>query len=247
MLGSLPLLGLRDGGIAAAFSSFLLGGVVVGAALTRVSYRRRAIAMLALGLLVALLGLGGTGPAAGIAEGERLLGFTRVLAATALPAALLFRARYRAYAGARWLLAAAFFVALPFVVLVSLRLSALEPDLSTAGALVAVVVVAAALVGFMGAETTGAGTYVGLSVLVGLGTELALSDLSHPGKLDTWQAATSVSMAAVAFAAATGLSALGLFQILAWRLSTDARRIDIRRAKPEPPPPRRSNNSEWSS
>ena len=68
-LGALPLLGLRGGGTLGAVSSFfLLGAVTVGAALTRVSYRRRAVAMLALGLLVALLGLGGTGPAAGIAH-----------------------------------------------------------------------------------------------------------------------------------------------------------------------------------
>lgn len=247
-LGALPLLGLRAGGTLAALPSFLLGAITVGAALTRVSYRRRAVAMLALGLLVSLLGLGGTGPAAGIAQGAVGLGFARLLAATALPAALLFRARYRAYAGARWLLAAAFVVALPFIVLLALRLSALSPDLATAGAFVASVVVAASFVGFMGAETTGAGTYVGLSVLLGLGTELALTDLSRTGMLDTWQTATSVILSAVASVAATGLSALGLFQILAWRLSTDARRIDLHRAMPEPPPPRRSNpSSEWTS
>jgi len=247
MLGVLPLLGLRAGGFVTALSAFLLGGVTVAAALTRVSYRRRAVAMLVLGTLVAVLGLGGTGPAADIADGARGLGFARVLAATALPAALLFRARYRAYAGARWLLGAAFVMALPFIGLTLFHLLDLTPDLATAGGFVAIVVIAASLVGFMGSETTGAGTYVGLSVLLGLGTELALSDMSRPGAFSSWQTAANIALSATAFCAASGLSALGLFQLLASRLSNDARRIDLHAASPEPKRARRSNASEWTS
>ncbi|WP_282415997.1 hypothetical protein [Polyangium sp. 15x6] len=248
-LGALPLVGVRPGGTVAALPYFLLGGVTLAAALTRVSYRHRGVAMLVLGMLTALVGFGGSGPAAGIAANAPLLGFARLLAATTLPAALLFRARYRAYAGARWLLAGAFLCALPFVLLTVLRLAALSPELATIGSFVAIVVIAAALVGFMGSETTGAGTYVGLGVLCGLGVELALSDLSRPGAFATWQNATSTSLAAVAFGAATGLSALGLFQILAWRLSDDARRIDIHAAVPEKPrrKPEPPTTSDWSS
>jgi len=248
-LGALPLLGVRPGGTTAALSSFLFGGVTLAAALTRVSYRHRAVAMLILGMVAALVGLGGAGPAANIATSAPVLGFARLLAATTLPAALLFRARYRAYAGARWLLAAAFVCALPFVILTVLRLAALAPELATAGSFVALGVVVAALVGFMGSETTGAGTYVGLGVLCGLGTELALSDLSHAGAFATWQSPTSSILAAVAFVAATGLSALGLFQILAWRLSDDARRIDLHAATPEKPRrrPEPPTTSDWSS
>ncbi|MDI1452019.1 hypothetical protein [Polyangium sp. 6x1] len=248
-LGALPLLGVRPGGTSAALPCFLLGGVTLAAALTRVTYRHRGVAMLVLGMLTALVGLGGAGPAAGIAASAPVLGFARLLAATTLPAALLFRARYRAYAGARWLLGGAFLCALPFVILTGLRLAALLPELATVGSFVAIGVVAAALVGFMGSETTGAGTYVGLGVLCGLGTELAMSDLSHPGAFATWQGPTSVVLAALAFVAATGLSALGLFQILAWRLSDDARRIDIHAAVPEKPRRRAAppTTSDWSS
>ncbi|MRG96059.1 hypothetical protein [Polyangium spumosum] len=248
-LGALPYLGVRPGGTNAALSCLLFGGVTLAAALTRVSYRHRAVAMLLLGTLAAVVGLGGAGPAAGIAAGAPVLGFARLLAATALPAALLFRARYRAYAGARWLLAAAFVCALPFLILTVLRVAPLSPELATIGSFVAIFVVAAALVGFMGSETTGAGTYVGLGVLSGLGTELALSDLSYPGAFATWQSPTSTILAAVAFVAATGLSALGLFQILAWRLSGDARRINIHAAVPEKPrrKPEPTTTSDWSS
>ncbi|HVK71369.1 MAG TPA: hypothetical protein VM694_43250 [Polyangium sp.] len=248
-LGALPLVGLRPGGTVAALVSFVLGGVTLAAALTRVSYRHRGVAMLVLGMLAALVGFGGVGPAAGIAASAPLLGFARLLAATTLPAALLFRARYRAYAGARWLLAGAFVCALPFVILTVLRLAALLPELATIGSFVALIVIAAALVGFMGSETTGAGTYVGLGVLGGLGTELAMADLSHPGAFATWQSPTSTILAAVAFVAATGLSAMGLFQILAWRLSDDARRIDIHAAVPEKPrrKPQPPTASDWSS
>jgi hypothetical protein len=245
-LGALPLVGLRPGGTLTAGLSFFLGGVALVAALTRVTYRQRAIAMLVLGLLVVLTGLGGTGPAAFIAHDAPGLGLARAFAATALPGALLFRAHYRAYAGARWLLGAAFVVALPFVALLAWRLATHEPDLSTAGSIVALVVTLVGLVGFMGKETTGAGTYVGLSVLVGLGAELFFSDLSYPGTLDAWSSIFMTALGSTAFVAATGLSALGLFQLLASRLSVDARRIDLHAATPEPVRAR-SNKSEWTA
>jgi hypothetical protein len=181
-LGALPLLELRPGGASTAGLSFFLGGVTLVAALTRVTYRQRAVAMLVIGLLVVLTGLGGTGPAAFIAQDAPGLGLARAFAATALPGALLFRARYRAYLGARWLLGAAFVLTIPFIVLLALHHASREPDLSTAGAIVALVVTLVGLVGFMGKETTGAGTYVGLSVLVGLGVELFLLDVEWPGK-----------------------------------------------------------------
>ena len=245
-LGALPLMGLRPGGTLTAGLSFFLGGVALVAALTHVTYRQRALAMLVIGLLVVFTGLGGTGPAAFIAHDAPFLGLARAFAATALPGALLFRARYRAYSGARWLLGAAFVLALPFVLLLALRLATRQPDLSTAGAIVALVVTLVGLVGFMGKETTGAGTYVGLSVLVGLGAELLLSDLSSPGTLDAWSSIVMTVLGSIAFVAATGLSALGLFQLLASRLSGEARRIDLHAAVPEPER-FRTNKSEWTA
>ncbi len=243
-LGVLPLVGLRPGGALTAGLSFFLGGVSLVAALAKVTYRQRAFAMLMLGLIVVITGLGGTGPAAFIAQDAPGLGLARAFAATALPGALLFRARYRAYAGARWLLGGAFVLSLPFAVLLAIRLVTREPDLSMAGSIVALVVTLAGLAGFMGKETTGAGTYVGLSVLLGLGTELCLSDLNHPGEIKMLPIIMTV-LGSSAFVAATGLSALGLFQLLASRLSGEARRIDLHAAAPETRP-RHANKSEWS-
>jgi len=243
--GALPLVEVGPGGTLTAGLSFFLGGVTLVAALTRVTYRQRAAAMLMIGLLVVVTGLGGTGPAAFIAGDAPGLGLARALAAMALPGALLFRARYRAYAGARWLLGAAFLMALPFVALIAVRLAFREPDLSTAGSIVALVVVLVGLVGFMGKETTGAGTYVGLGVLFGLGVEQCLMDLSRPGTLDTWPSIAAAVLRSVAFVAATGVSALGLFQLLASRLSKDARRIDLHAVEPEPSRVR-MNKSEWT-
>ncbi len=245
-LGSLPLVGLRPGGAAAAGLSFFMGGVTVVAALSRVTYRKRAFAMLVIGLLVVLTGLGGTGPAAFIAHQTQGLGLARVFAAIALPGALLFRARYRAYSGARWVLGGAFVLAIPFVGLILWRLFTHSADLSTAGAIVALVVTLVGLVGFMGKETTGAGTYVGLSVLFGLGADLFFVDLSYLESLGDWRAVLTTWLGSVAFISATGLAALGLYQLLASRLSGDARRIDLHAITPEPERVR-TNKSEWTS
>lgn len=246
-LGSLPLIGIRAGQHLSVALSFLLGGLTLVAAVDRISYRHRSVAMLALGLLAALMGLGNVGPAAGISLDAPGLGIARAFAAIALPGALLFRARYRAYSGARWLLGAAFVVALPYIAWIIGRVVLFEPTMATAGAMVALVVTLVGLVGFMGKETTGGGTYVGLGVLIGLGTELFLADLGHAGAFSTSLQTTAITAAStLSFVAATGLSALGLFQLLASRLSRDARRIDLHAATPEPERPR-PKKSEWTT
>lgn len=245
-LGSLPLLGLRPGGSATAGLSFFMGGVTVVAALSQVTYRKRAFAMLVIGVLVVLTGLGGTGPAAFIAHQTPGVGLARAFAAVALPGALLFRARYRAYSGARWALGAAFVLTIPFFALVLWRLVTQSPDLSMAGALIALVVMLVGLVGFMGKETTGAGTYVGLSVLFGLGADLFFVDLSYVDVLSDWRGVLTTSLGSAAFISATGLAALGLFQLLASRLSGEARQIDLHAATPEPERAR-TNKSEWTA
>jgi hypothetical protein len=247
-LGTLPLLGLRDGGLSAALPAFVFGGVALVAALARVSYRKRAVAMLIIGLLSVLTGLGGTGPAAGLSVEGSGAGLARILAATALPAALLFRARYRAYKGARWLLGAGFVLALPFISLTVLRLFSFGMDLPSAGAVLALVALAVSLVGFMGSETTGAGTYVGLGVVFGLAADLALCAFGRQSAAGTLERAADAGMALAAFSAATGLSALGLFQVLAWRFSSDARRIDIHATSKEGPRRRRDPSAmDWST
>ena len=156
-------------------------------------------------------------------------GFFRFLAATVLPAALLLRARYRAYARARWLLAAAFLAALPFLGHAVNLLLVDELGLAHVGAAAGAVAVLASLVGFMGSETTGAGTYTALGLVVTLSAELALESLTNAGMRASLADMGEILATTLAFAATAGLSTIGLFQVLAWRFAPDARRIDVHR------------------
>lgn len=226
LLGVLSAAGLRPGGYAASASAFSLGAVGLIAALTRVTYRQRAVAMVMLGALSALFGLVRSGPALGIDVGGAGWAAARAVAGAALPAALVFRGRYRAYAGARWLLGIAFAVSLPFLVHTVVRIVVLGLGLEQIGAIAVVVAMAASLLGFMGSETTGAGALLATAVIGTLTIELALrAAFALEGV--SLQGIVGVLCAAVAFATTSAVTSIGLFQVLAWRLAADARRIDI--------------------
>ena len=237
-LGVLALLGWRPGGVRAAVPSFVLGGIALIAALTRVPYRRRAVAMVVLGGLSTIVGIEGAGPAAGIAVGGPLWGLARMLAATLLPAALLFRSRYRAYSGARWVLAGAFALSLPFAGYHVARLLQGDLGLGHLGEVAAVLAVLASLAGFMGAETTGAASYIAFSVVGAATAELALAALSGlASPLEAPLELVGIGLSALAFAGTAAMTALGIFQILAWRFTADARRIDLHQPPKDPPHP----------
>lgn len=241
-LGSLPAIGVRRGGLAEAAPACVLGGIALVTALTRVTYRQRAVAMIALGGLGAALGLLGSGPAAGIGVGGFAWGLLRTLGATLLPAALLFRAKYRAFPGARWILGAAFAAALPFVAHAVALLVVSESSLEQAGAGIAIGAVVAGLFGFMGSETTAAASYTAFGIILGLATELALEALAASPGSDP----SRVVVSAAAFAAFTSIIALGMFQVLAWRFAADARRIDLH-APPPKEPKVLAESGEWST
>jgi hypothetical protein len=247
-LGALPLLGLREGGVQAATPSFVFGGIALLAALAPVTYRLRAAAMVVLGILSAATGLRGVGPAMGIAVGGMLWGICRVVAASTLPAALLFRARYRAYSGARWILGVAFLSALPFLVLAAVTLLRFDFGLQQIGACIAVIAIVGSLPGFMGSETTGAASLTGPGVIVGLSAELLLHALSTPDTLGSWASIGTIAISTAAFAGTSVMAALGLFQILASRFCADARRIDLhaqpRQATKSSPS---SSSGDWST
>lgn len=246
LLGGLSIASLRPGGSASGATAFALGALALGLALARITYRRRAAAMVGVGALATLLGLAGLGPTVGIDVGGPGWGAARALAGAALPAALAFRGRYRAYAGARWLLGGAFGAALPFLVFVAIRLTTQELGLGGVGAILVVLAMTAGLLGFMGAETTSAGAWLALAVNLALATDLALDGLSalHPLTLE---AAAPVIIAALSFATSSALTAIGLFQILAWRLAPVARRIDLHPPPKEPKDgdSKRSQSSDW--
>lgn len=241
-LGGGALMGFAPGGRSAAAPEIALGCIALVAAAARLSYQQRAAVMILLGLLSAAVGFGG--PALGPVD--RTWGLFRTLAAIALPGALLFRARYRAYAKARWILGAAFAAALPFTVYSVARVAGLGSELETVGAALGVVAIGASLLGFMGSETTGGGAATSLGVILALATDVALSSLASPIAAGSLLGVAHVVAAAVGFAGTAAVAALGLYQILASRFATDARRINLH-AKPKEAKPRQVSGSDWST
>jgi hypothetical protein len=247
LVGTLPLLQVLPGGLREALPWLVNGAIAIVASFTRVTYRQRAVAMVVLGFLS---GLAAVRLADGLllnAAGGAPWGLSRFLAAIGIPAALLFRARYRAYAGARVFLATALAMSVPFVAHTVLRLmhggvSALVSVTSVA----ALLVIVASFTGFMGSETTGAGAYVGPGTILVIAAELAARGIARQG---TGQAALIASFSgAFAFGVAACLAALGIFQILAWRFAADARRIDLHRKPSEPDrTPDVEPGSDWST
>ncbi len=147
----------------------------------------------------------------------------RTAAAIFLPAALFFRAHYRAYRGARALLALAWLFALPFVVH-AVSLTELGPPLVRVSSAASLLAVAASLVGFMGAGTTALASAWALAVLAVLPLDLGLRPFAtHQAAAPTWHVGVA------AWALACGLSALGLFQICASLLARRARNVDVMR------------------
>ncbi|KYF49583.1 hypothetical protein BE08_41185 [Sorangium cellulosum] len=218
-LGGLSLAGLRPDGVVAGPPAFVLGIVALFTALTSVSYRQRAVAMVVLGAIATVLGLESSGTAFG-------WGAARAVAAIALPAALVFRSRYRAYSGARWLLVAAFLVALPSFGQAVAQLALLEPHLGQLGAAMVILAVLSSLTGFMGSETTGAGTFLAVAVVLAFTVDLVVGRIAQLGAFSPGEL-VGVLSAGLAFAATSAITSFGLFQVLAWRLAADARRIDL--------------------
>jgi hypothetical protein len=168
-----------------------------------------------------LLGVASLGPMAGLRLGSTLaLEMSRLLALGTLPAALLFRARYRAYPVARWVLGAALFMTLPFVI--SRCFTAFEAHAALgdrAAALLDVAVILAGFFGFMGADTTAGGSVWAALVLGVLSTDIGLRGIGRAGA--DWLALAGTS---VGTACAGTLAALGSYHLLASLLGRDARR-----------------------
>jgi hypothetical protein len=242
LFGLLALVGLGPGGAYAAAPEIVLGSIALVAALVRITYRQRAGTMIMIGLLSAVVGMRGPG-AAGWIDGWSLL---RTLAAITLPAALLFRARYRAYTPARWILGAAVASALPFVAYSIWRLLRLPFGFETIGAAIALTAVLASLLGFMGEETTGGGTATALGAIVALSADVALGTLAALTTTASLTQTANVIAWAAAFAGTWAMAALGMFQILAWRFAADARRINLH-AKPKETKVTQPSVSDWST
>jgi hypothetical protein len=243
LLAILPLARLRPGGPEAAAPPAVLGAIALVAAATRVTYRQRAVAMVVLGLLSAVVGLGDVDATLSVAAGGIGWSLARSVTAIAIPAALFFRARYRAYARARIFLAAALVASLPYAVHLVLGFRADVDPVSIASFVAAGAIVASAS-GFMGSETTGAGSWIAGFLILALGAELLTRGLF--GGRSSVEYLVQVGAFTLTFLTASALAGLGLFQILAWRFAADARRIDIHSRPAEPvDEPSDDGSSDW--
>ncbi|MCC6521788.1 MAG: hypothetical protein IT373_03930 [Polyangiaceae bacterium] len=200
-------------------------------------YRLRAAVMLGLAVLGALLGTLRLGPAQALGDAAAGWGVLHAIAGVALPGALLFRARYRAYGHARRILAVGLALAGPFAVYMAVTIAKADDSATRIAAVVALLAVGVSLLGFMGSETTGAGSYLAAAVIaaitatltaplaVALLTKASELEAEAPPTADLWPLYSTL-----AFGATLVLGALGACQLLAARLWRDARIIDLHAA-----------------
>lgn len=225
IFGLLALARVRPGGFDGAVPWLVSGLLALVASITRVGYRQRAMAMVVIGLLSGVIALEANGAALLSADGGRFWGASRLLAAVGLAAALLFRARYRAYSGARVFLGVAIALSIPFVAHTVIRFALAGIGLGQVGAIAALIMLVVSLTGFMGSETTGAGPYMAPITVIAFAADVALRAVFKGTPTPPFLIAAIT--AAVGFAGAATLAAFGVFQILAWRFAADARRIDL--------------------
>jgi hypothetical protein len=234
--------------------AFELGTAVAALAVCAapLRYGQRAAGMLVVAVVAGLLGVLGLGPASVTAYAVSEWGLLHLIAAAAVPAALVFRSRYRAYAGARAILAAALALALPLATYSALGIDDAPLGVQiTCG--VTLLALGASLLGFMGSQTSVGGDYLAALLIVAVTAEIAaLGAARLPGLVESGSAAEWVSMlgSAVSFGVAAALGAVGLFQVLAMRNWDRAREVNVHPKMSEPPagPPSQPSLSDtWSS
>lgn len=226
-----------------ATAHWALGGLCLAASVIPLRYWWRAAALLLLSVVGGLLGVTGRGPAGAVADGAGEWGLLHLLACVALPAALLFRARYRAFPGARFLLAAALVLTVPFAIYAVMRLlhAGLPVQLVSA---VALGVVLLSLLGFMGSETTGAGDVMAAGLIIAITGQIGAEAIASVGGGLAVRGVLWSLASITAFAAAAAVGSIGLFQLLAWRLGPLARAVDTR-TRPPAERPRKHSVADW--
>ncbi|MEZ4234375.1 MAG: hypothetical protein R3B89_34695, partial [Polyangiaceae bacterium] len=199
-------------------------------------YALRATVSLVIGLGLMGLGLRGSGPLSGIAlDGGLLRDLTRLITLTFLPAALLFRAHYRAYRRARYMLAVSLVLSLPFVGtegLLALNDSAELVTRIAAG--VNVLVVLCSLFGFTSSATSGGGSWWAMFVLFLVPVEIGLRQFTPLADAETGYLLYPAT--ALGVQCASMLAALGLFQVVAARFGAHARDTSLPSPKATPVP-----------
>jgi hypothetical protein len=201
-------------------------------ALLPIPYVVRAALAMAAGLALLVLGAAEGGPLAPIGENGILPATATLLFVTALPGALLFRARYRAFKAARTILTVALLASLPGLALATVAV--FDADAPLAWRIANAVLAASLLTGFfgyMGEETTGGCAQWAALVLVAFAGRMATGAFESLEDPERW-AYYSVPSAG-ALAAAT-IVAYGLFQMLASIFSERAREVNVHKIAGQP-------------
>jgi hypothetical protein len=218
-----------DAGLALE-GSVVVAVVATFAAVVPLSYASRAILAATAGAIPLGLAAVHLGPLARLGDvgvGHALAGLAMVLG---LPAALLFRSRYRALPEARIILGVALAASAPAAVLAAL--DAIAPGTASAmrvidGAML--VSIALGGLGFMGAETS-AGCAQWAALVVGAfvaGPALRAGDAAWRG---TGHDTLTLTTAALGALVAATLLGFALFQLFAAALAGRARAVDVHRA-----------------
>jgi hypothetical protein len=225
VVASLPALHVAPGPVVS--TSTLLGWVggmvALLVALVPMPYAVRAVSLLAVALGAAGAGTMAVGPAFALRQAAGPWAAAQLPVLWALPAALLFRARYRAYAPTRWLLVGCLVLALPHLAGDALRLiEAFELGVRVANG-VAMGAVLLSLLGFMGAESTGAGDTIAWTIPAAVTAALASELIWSPDRL-LRVGLPVASLASVVVVGLAGMAAaLGGFGLLAAGLGPSAR------------------------
>jgi hypothetical protein len=214
-----------------AFEGAIATAIVAAiAAFVPLPYAVRAVVASVAGAVPLAMGALQLGPLARLGDEGRWTALAMAAMATALPAALVFRARYRAFRAARVILGVALGLSVPAVILLVLCALDGAQSLSARGlAVVGIAGAAAATLGFMGPETS-AGCTQWAAVVVGAyaarPTWRAISSAWSGREEDT----VALTAAALGALVASTLVTFAVFQILAAALARHARKVDVHRA-----------------
>jgi hypothetical protein len=214
----------------AAEGAVAIAVVAAFAAFVPLPYATRAVLAGLAGAIPLTMGACRLGPLARLGDEGVWRALAMLAMATALPTALLFRSRYRAFRAARVILGAALAVSLPAVVL--LALGALDGGQTLAArgiAAVGLAGAAAATLGFMGPETS-AGCAQWAALVVGAYAarpSLRAGMAAWSGRDQDTLALTAAALGALV---AATLVTFALFQVLAAALASQARQVDVHRA-----------------
>lgn len=225
-LEGLGVTGESPSAAAVCFAAAVVMGAIASAPLR---YLARAVVGALLGLTVVAIGLRGGGPLALLAApgvSTRAVEGWRVLAATVLPAALLFRSHYRAFRVGRALILGAFALSIPYALHAAELLLAGHGTLPRAGAAIGLVAIVSSLFALAeAAPTTTATAWWSELLTASIALEVGLRFFYADAPAGS--GALAFPLAALSLVLAASPMALGLFQVLACTYAHDARRVDV--------------------